>query len=107
MRWQVRHSIEHLRSAKPSDDTFPILVHKRFVCHPMLESQTIPHRKTILTPMRMRRGPVRKAAPLTSRNSILPLRTARQCSHKNRWPCRVWQSGLVCDPQLCVCAVAT
>src|SRR6266540_3620358 len=37
--------LEHRRPAKPGDDTLPILVHKRFVSHPKVESQAIPRRK--------------------------------------------------------------
>ena len=53
----ARRNIERFRPAKPDDNIRPVLIHQRFVSHDTLESQTIPRRKTILTPMGERRDP--------------------------------------------------
>jgi hypothetical protein len=65
----ARRNIERFRPAKPGNNIRPVVVHKRFVSHHTLESQTIPRRKTILTPMGVRRddvGRLRVARPVGS-----------------------------------------
>jgi hypothetical protein len=48
---RARRNRERFRSAKPRDDVRPVFIHKRFVSHDTLESQTIPARKSILAPV--------------------------------------------------------
>lgn len=42
----ARANVEGLRPTKLDDNTRPVFVHKRFVCHPNLESQVNPTRKS-------------------------------------------------------------
>ncbi|MGX1322063.1 hypothetical protein AB7M17_005516 [Bradyrhizobium sp. USDA 377] len=68
----ARANVERFGAAKPGDNTRPVLVHKRFVCHPNLESQANPTRKPYFCAHGRRPGPIRREE-VGTRSSQLPV----------------------------------